>query len=251
MRIISKYFLVSLKKNFAYRVNGYLVILDTMMDILAIWLFWVSLLELELNLIGWTRQSLKLFMGYSLISSSIANLFVGEWDLQDHVLDGSLDGYLLKPCSAVLLILLERANFLRFLVSFPVGAVMVFAYAGQQPLLALWGMILCILASVMVQLIILAVYELCFWLQRVDGFADLLETVFSISKYPLAFFPHKIALFFTYIVPIAWIGTIPVEIITGKTIAWSVPAFLILSIGICSLVHILWQAGRRNYESAN
>lgn len=40
MRIIAKYAGLSLKKNFAYKANGVLVIVDTLMDVFAVWLFW-------------------------------------------------------------------------------------------------------------------------------------------------------------------------------------------------------------------
>lgn len=252
MNIIAKYVELSLKKNFAYKANGVLVIVDTLMDVFSIWLFWTSLLELDLNLIGWSNQSLRVFMGYSLISSSVSNLFVGAWDIQDHVADGTLDSYLVKPCSSVLLILLERANFLRFLVTFPIGFLLVAIHAGIQKLgQALAGTLLCVAATILVELIVLAVYELCFWVKRVDSYADIMETFFSISQYPLIFFNEKIVMLFTYIVPVAFIGTIPAELVTGGEMQWSIFAFSTLAILIIGLVYLLWKAGRRRYESAN
>lgn len=252
MSIIAKYVELSLKKNFAYKANGLLVIVDTLMDVFSIWLFWMSLLELDLNLIGWSDQSLRVFMGYSLISSSISNLFVGAWDIQDHVADGTLDSYLVKPCSSILLILLERANFLRFLVTFPIGFLLVAIHAGIQKLVqALVGTLLCVFATILVELIVLAVYEFCFWVKRVDSYADILETFFSISQYPLIFFNKKIVMLFTYIIPVAFIGTIPAELVTGGEMQWSIFAFLTLAVLIVCIVYLLWETGRRKYESAN
>lgn len=252
MNIIAKYVGISIKKNFAYKPNGVLVIVDTLMDVFSIWLFWTSLLELDLNLIGWSGQSLRLFMGYSLISSSISNLFVGAWDIQGHVADGTLDSYLVKPCCSVVLILLERANFLRLVVSFPIGFLLVAYNAGLHRVgQALIGTLFCVAATIFVELIVLAVYELCFWLKKVDSYADIMETVFSISRYPLIFFPQKIVMLFTYIVPVAFMGTIPAEIVTGGQMQWSVPAFLALAALIAGMVCLLWKAGRRRYESAN
>ncbi len=252
MRIIAKYVGLSLKKNFTYRANGLLVIVDTLMDVFSIWLFWTSLLEMDLNLIGWTAQSLRLFMGYSLISSAVSNLFVGAWDIQNHVVDGTLDNYLVKPCGAILLILLERANFLRLLVTFPIGFLLVVFHAGIRNLgRAILGTLLCIAATILVELIVIAVYTLCFWVKRVDSYADILETVFSVSQYPLIFFSRKIVLFFTYIVPVAFMRTIPAELAAGGAPQWSFLALAVLAVLIVGLVRLLWRAGRRRYESAN
>lgn len=252
MSIIAKYAGLSLKKNFAYKANGVLVIVDTLMDVFAVWLFWTSLLELDLNLTEWSGQSLRVFMGYSLISSSVSNLFVGAWDIQGHVEDGTLDSYIVKPCSAVLLILLERANFLRFLVTFPIGFLLIAINAGVHKIAqTLAGILLCIAATILVELLIIAVYELCFWAKRVDSYADIMETVFSISKYPLIFFNRKIVMLFTYIVPVAFMSTIPTELVTGGKMQWSFCAFLVLAVLIVGLTVLLWKAGRRRYESAN
>lgn len=252
MNIIAKYVWLSIKKNFAYKTNGVLVIVDTLMDVFSVWLFWTSLLELDLNLIGWSNQSLRVFMGYSLISSSISNLFVGVWDIQDHVLEGTLDNYLVKPCFPILLILLERANFLRFVVTFPIGFLLVAGNAGyHRDGQALVGVLLCVVATILVELIVLAIYELCFWIKRVDSYADIAETVFSISQYPLIFFNKKIVMLFTYVVPVAFMGTIPTELVSGGEMHWSIFAFVILAVLIVGLVWLLWKAGRRRYESAN
>ena len=252
MSIIVKYAGLSIKKNFTYRANGALVILDTLMDCFSVWLFWMSLMELDLQLTGWSNRSLQLFMGFSLISSSVSNLFVGAWDLESHVLEGTLDAYLVKPCSPMLLILLERASFLRFVVTFPIGFGLVAVQAGRAGLWdALLGTALCIGATVLVELLILAIYELVFWVKKVDSYAEIAETLCSISQYPLVLFEKKLALFFTYVIPVAFIGTVPMELITGGGSPRSLLALPVLAAGIVGLVCVLWNRGRKRYEPAN
>lgn len=129
-------------------MNGAMVILDTLMDCFSIWLFWASLLEMGIHIPGWDVRALRLFMGYSLISMGIAVLFVGNNDIQRHVLDGTLDPYLVKPCHPILLLLLERANFLRLLVAFPIGCALVFPmFAGGELGNAALSVFLCILGQ--------------------------------------------------------------------------------------------------------
>ena len=167
-------------------------------------------------------------------------------------MDGTMDSYLVKPCSSILLILLERANFLRIIVTFPIGILIVTVNAGIQKIrLAFAGITLCISATILVELIVVAIYELCFWIKRVDSYVYVVETVFSISQYPRIFFNKKIVALFTYIVPVAFMSTIPTEIIVEGGMQWSIFAFLIIAGVSFGIVALLWKAGRRKYESAN
>ena len=74
----------------------------------------------------------------------------------------------------MLLILLERANFLRFAVTFPAGLVMVLRYGGSgHPALLLGGIALSILGTVLLQLLVLCIYILSFWFKKMDTCADI------------------------------------------------------------------------------
>ena len=65
------------------------------------------------------------------------------------------------------------------------------------------------------------------------------------------FFGKKITLFLTYILPVAYVGTIPTEITAGGGLSISILVPLLL-LGINLLgVTILWKLGRRRYESTN
>ncbi len=57
--------------------------------------------------------------------------------------------------------------------------------------------------------------------------------------------------FFTYVIPVAFIGTVPTELITGGVCPRSLLALPVLAAGIVGLVCVLWNRGRKRYESAN
>ncbi len=252
MNIIARYVCLSFKKNFAYKANCIFIILDDCLSLFSLWLFWSSLMELDVILAGWTKNSIWLFMGFSLIATAVSNLFVGGYDIQQHVQEGTLDNYLVKPCNSVLLILLERANFMRFTFTFSAGLIIVMLYSPFERIgAAAIGIGLCILSTIALELIVLAVYELVFWLKKVDTFADIVWTLFSIRQYPVVFFGKKVTMLLTYILPVAFVGTIPTELIAGESLGWSLPIFACLFVIIVALTYGLWHMGRRQYESAN
>ena len=121
MNIINRFFLISLKKNFAYPANCFFIILDDVFDLAGVWIFWNSLFALGLKAASWDYNSLTVFMGFSFICTAISAFFIGTYFIEYYILNGSLDLCLVKPLNPILYILLERANFFRISFRFLLG----------------------------------------------------------------------------------------------------------------------------------
>lgn len=252
MSTIVRYILISVKKNFTYKMNGLMVIIDSVIDCFSIWLFWSSLLEMGITVPGWNDYALQLFMGFSLISASIAVLFVGSYDIERHILKGSLDDILLRPCNPVLYIMAERANFLRFLVMYPVGLVLVYHGVTASSFWIITGaVIMCMLSTVSVKMISIIIYEMSFFIKKVDSIYEVISSMTIIADYPLFFLKGKVRFILTYLLPITLIATIPVEFILHglNILLYGVPLCLLLLEIFC--IKIIWKAGRDRYESTN
>lgn len=251
MRIIGRYFVLSIKKNFNYPVNGIMVIFDTLMDCFSIFLFWLSLMEMDVQIGNWDKTDIGTFIGFNLISMGILVLFSGAYDIQKHILDGSLDTYLIKPCSSLLLIVLERANFLRFLVSFPLGIVLVGIYDAKNIGTLITAMLVCVMISLVLGMIRMMLYLLAFWLRKMDSFVRIYETILSVKEYPLQVLGRKVFWFFTYIIPAAFTATIPTEFcksgVNVRRLLWAVTANIITFV----VTKYIWLWGRKTYESTN
>lgn len=252
MNIIVRYIIISLKKNFINKMNAVMVILDTVLACFSIWLFWNSLLEMDLQIEGWGISSIQMFIGFSLIARAFTNLTVGDYDIQQHIAKGTLDNFLVKPCNPIIAIMMERPDFLQFFVTFFIGLICVFIHCdGSKIGYALIAIFVCIIATITLCLLEVMIFEGAFWLKKTDMFADVYFAISSVSKYPLVFFGKKITLFLTYILPVAYVGTIPTEITAGGVLSISILVPLLL-LGINLLgVTILWKLGRRRYESTN
>ena len=252
MNIIGRYFIISMKKNFAYPVNGVMVIVDTLIDCFSVWLFWISLLELDLSFTQWNRTHLLLFMGFSLISMSISNLFVGCGDLGLHIQKGTLDSYLTKPSYSLLLIALDRANFLRFIVSYLIGTILCIRILSIRKIgYFLIGMLVCIVATIGIECYNLLIIELAFFFKKTDTLGEIISTFFGISKYPLVFLHRALKQILTMVIPLSFIATIPTEMVMGT---WNWKLLLILPtnlIFIIGVLVIIWKKGREKYESSN
>lgn len=252
MNIIARYIVISLKKNFTYKMNGVMVILDTILACFSIWLFWNSLLELDLKIDGWGINSIQMFIGFSLIARAFTNLTVGDYEIQEHIIKGTLDNYLVKPCNPIVAIMMERPDFLQFFVTFFIGLACVFVHCdGSKIGYALVSILVCMISTMTLCLLEVMIFEGAFWMKKTDVFADIYFAISSVSKYPLVFFGKRITLFFTYILPVAYVGTIPTETtINGILSITILIPLLLLGINLFG-VTLLWKLGRRRYESTN
>ena len=252
MNTILKYIGLSLKKNFIHRINGIMVIADTMIDCFSIWLLWASLTEAGINILNWNKQALQLFMGYSLISMSISVLFVGSYDIEKHIINGTLDIYLIKPFNPIITILLERANFLRYIITMPVGLVFVLKSVVLYDIVDIvLSIYVCIVSTVSVKLISVIIYELSFWLKKTTSLARVAECIYSVATYPMTYISGKLLSFFTHVIPIACIATIPTNLSIGQLQRTVVIAPTLCAFSFSLIVLFLWKAGIHKYESTN
>lgn len=252
MSTIGRYIQLSLKKMFTYRMNMVSVIIDTVIDCFSIWLFWKSIMELELNLATWNDKYIYLFIGYSMIFRSVYTIFSKCWDLQKNIIQGTLDIYLVRPGNPVVMILLENVNCLRIFLSFGIGIIILMIHVERANFFySCIAIIVCIIASICMGLIKVIVYECSFFFRKMDSIAEIVETVFTVTDYPIILFGKNFVLFFTFIIPAAFVATIPTTIsVQGMNDTNIIAVFI--AFGILLLIStVLWKVGRNVYESTN
>lgn len=252
MNIIANNFLLSLKRNATYKQNLLFLVLDELICFVSVFVFWSSLQEVGLLVPGWGRDSRIVFIGLNLISTAISDVFVGVYDLQDQILSGELDLSLLKPTNPWLFVILQRCNFLRFLITFPLGLLV----AGWT--IPLWQMpqfllavLTCILATLILELLVACVYVLAFWMRKVGVLAELLETLFSVKRYPIQGNHSFWLRWLTTLLPVAYVASFPTNwLATGQ--GFERIGIVVLGLVAVSLLLVfLWKKGRQVYESAN
>lgn len=214
MNIINSFFLISLKKNFAYPANCFFIILDDIFDLAGIWIFWNSLFALGLKAASWNYNSLTVFMGFSFICTAISAFFIGTYFIEYYILNGGLDLCLVKPINPILYILLERANFFRISFRFLLGlGFVIYGLIKLQALRVLIpALIICTAATVAIENIRLTVSFLSFKIGKVYELLELSFSFLEIKKYPLSFFPAVLQKIFIYVIPVMFTATVPARL---------------------------------------
>src|SRR3712207_720670 len=73
--------------------------------------------------------------------------------------------------------------------------------------------------------------------------------VWQFGRYPVDIYRQPLRALLTYVVPVAFISTVPARVLTrGSEPVWLF-AGLIVGCGAILLVHVVWNAGLRRYTS--
>lgn len=241
MRKIKKYFRVFLHfqkigfmNRMQYRIN-FVVIIATVFIQIAINLAFIRVVfGFVNNISGWGYyQTLIVLASYLIIDGATWALTAYVNGIDSHVRMGTLDGIILKPINTQFIVSFWRGD-TENLGELATGvglAVYSLSHLKINTRILLENIsayvLLIILALVIIYSLSILVRSAVFWLMNSGGLFSIVMKITESSKYPIDIFFHKIVRgFFTFIIPLAFVATVPAEILTKgidlKLIAMSV-----------------------------
>jgi ABC-2 type transport system permease protein len=94
-------------------------------------------------------------------------------------------------------------------------------------------------------------HSLAFWFVRVENLSQLFYALFETARFPVGVFPRWLRIVFTFVIPVAFITTVPASAAVG-TLGWSLgpaaPAIALLGLFVS---HVVWQFALKHYTSAS
>ena len=89
------------------------------------------------------------------------------------------------------------------------------------------------------------------WFVKIYNVTEVLQGLLEAGRFPMAAYPAAYRFFFTFVVPVAFLTTVPAEAMLGRgEILWTAGAG-ILAIGLLFLSRYFWQFALRFYTSAS
>lgn len=228
----------------------------------ALWLgFFLATLKIIYRhtetIAGWNEaEALVLAATLYFIDALISTLFYfGLSELPTMVRQGTLDFVLFKPVDSQFWLSLRRIN-LDQLGSLAVAVVLgIYALLQLDYLPSLMHIVL-YLGMVLTGVLIFYSFHfmmmtLSIWLVRVENLWVLSDVFAQIGRFPTDVFDRVLRRVFTYVLPIAFLATIPAKALLGKAsagflgfaVAWAV-AFFVAG-------RLLWKFALRSYTSAS
>ncbi len=205
---------------------------------------------------GWDLPSMLLLTAiYFLVDRIFDSVFeINLWDLTALVNTGNLDGVLIKPASSQFIVSLRRFSFSMFFSNLAMIGLVVYLilnYYSPISIIQIISFILLIILSVLITYSLWFITCLpVFWLGRVDNIHHLFRPFHQLTRVPIDVF-GKFKMFLTYIVPLAFISTIPAKAIIGNLSYQLVFYGIIITTILLILSNKLWRFSLKHYTSAS
>ena len=171
----------------------------------------------------------------------------------DQVQQGTLDFVLLKPISSQFWLSARTVS--PWGIPDLVFGIVVLVYSANK--LGI-GPINCILSIIPLAFGMISLYSLWFmlgamtiWFVKIYNVTEVLRGLLEAGRYPMAAYPAAYRFFFTFVVPVAFLTTVPAETLLGRgEILWIFGAG-VLAIALFLASCLFWRFALRFYTSAS
>jgi ABC-2 type transport system permease protein len=257
LRLFGLFVKTSIMTGLEYRANFIGALFMTVFEVLwsaaSVLLFY----EFTDSLGGWSfHESLVvvglLFMSFGFLDTVIWQNVV---NLGQHIRKGTMDFILTKPINSQFHATLQQFRMDR--VASIIGGFFLIGYGlanvGAQPnggqialfvLLVLGGLLLLYAALIMLG-------TLAFWVVETEHFGELVFAILEVGRFPSAALPEPLRAIMTFIIPIAFITTVPAEVILGRVTPQFVLYGWVFALILFYICTRFWNFAVRHYGSAS
>ncbi|HLP89146.1 MAG TPA: ABC transporter permease [Nostocaceae cyanobacterium] len=255
LKVLRFFWSAAIASEMEYRINFILSALSSIGN-LAGSIFGLSLFyRTGYNFAGWSWDSALIVLGVFTLLQGFTETFLAPNlnRIVRHVQEGTLDFILLKPIQSQFWLSTHTLSL--WGINDLIFGIAIIIYAGSRLGLNLGNYLLGLL-PLMCSIVIL--YSLWFmlgsttiWFVKIYNITEVLRGLLEAGRYPIVAYPAVYRFFFTFIVPVAFLTTIPSQIILGQT----QPTWLLSTIFLAVFLFVIstqfWRFALRFYTSAS
>ncbi len=255
-RIYREFFVSSLARELEFRANFIAKLLHNVVWIVFFLLIVVVIYRNTDSVAGWDRgDALVLAATIFLLGSFSSAFFFSLVEIPEQVRRGTLDFIVTKPIDSQFWVSLRRFNFDQ-LGAIVAGFVLLgygVATSGAQPDFPNWVAysVLLVCATALYYAFMLILMTLGIWLVRVDNLWVLGETVQQVARYPIEIYSPLVQRTLTFVLPLAFLATVPASQLVRKIDYAMVLVGLAWSLGLFVAARLIWNFAMRHYTSAS
>ncbi len=255
LRLIKLFWATSIVAEMEYRLN-FLFALFTSLGTLAGSLFTLFIVyRTGANLGGWSWQQALLVTGcFTLLEGFTATVLSANLTrIVRHVQTGTLDFVLLKPVDTQLW--LSTRHFNPWGIPDLCFGFILLGYAGHLNNLGPMDYLRAVPALIAAMMILYALwYTLCtlsVWFVKIYNVTEVLRAFLESGKYPVTAYPPAYRLIFTLVLPVAFLTTVPAQMLLGQSTFWPVVLAFLIAAGLLTFSRWFWTFAMRHYTSAS
>ena len=255
MKLIRNYFRVSFLRQMEYKLNFILLCIAVAPIHLVELVFSWAVVQHFGNIENWSFENIAFLYALFLTSYSIAQVFFRQFRyLDDMVIHGRLDIYLLRPKNIIFTLIFSELNVMEvFSQLTPSVVILLYIYLKYYRAGNIISALVLIQALIGGTMIISCIFILIgltsFWTYRIGGIEEVFFTFKSYMNYPIAIYGREIQVFLSTVLPLAFINYYPVAYIAGYE--KGILSFMTLPVGIvmCMITFVVWKCAIRRYAS--
>lgn len=257
LRIFGLYFRIGAMGEMQYRFNFLVHLFQSIVQLGMALGGLAVIFSYTTTLGGWVPDEVLALVGvYTLVGGLIGLVVYPSMEqFIMSVRDGMLDFALVKPVDAQLLNSLQSVDIWR-LIDVALGlAVLLVALArlGAQIGLAqatlFLGMLLTGSAIIYSFWTILA--TLSFWFVRVENILEIFRGMYEAGRWPISLYPPWLRFILSFIVPVAFVTSVPVEALTGRLSLQTLLLGAFFAVILLVVSRLFWKRGLRQYSGAS
>lgn len=257
LRLFGAFLRASILGELAYRANFFIQLFQSVVELATALLGLAVIFSHTDTLGGWRPDDVLALVGVFFLVGGVIGLVIqpGMGKLIDSVRDGSLDFTLTKPEDAQLLVSIQQVQIWKLIdivLGFGVLATALLRLGEQVGTREAFSFILMLSAgTVIIYSFWLILATLAFWFVRVENILEIFQSVYEAGRWPISLYPGWLRFALTFVIPVAFVTTVPAEALTGR-LTWTTLT-LALIVAVLSFVgsRMLWRLGLRQYSGAS
>lgn len=259
LKLIKRFIIVAFQNVLAYRMNFWISLLYSALNLGTGILGIVVLFGQVETLNGWTLASTLALLGVYLTLSALRGLFIGPSlealvGMDGEVWTGRFDFTLLRPVDVQFIASFQHWRPLALLdLALGLG-VLATATAQLGHTLApvdVAAFLVALAAGIAIlYAILLAFSALVFWSPGFL-FTWLFNAFFQMARYPVGLYPSWLRLVLTWVVPVGLMTTIPAQALAGDLPVGTLLGGMVIAITFFTGATVLFRTGLRRYASAS
>jgi len=255
LKVLRLFWLTSLAAEAEYRVNFVLAFLTSLLNLggsfFALFLFYRTGYQMG----GWSWEQAMVVLGmYTLLDGFAGTFLIPNLSrIVPHVQEGTLDFILLKPIDTQFWLSLRQVS-LWGLPNVLFGFVLL-GYAvhrlGLDGFALARGLIFLLPGLLLLYSLWFLLATLTIWFVKIYNIVYVLRSLLEAGRYPLAAYPASYRLTFTFIIPIAFLTTVPAQAVIGS---WNLRGFgtaTAVALALFFVSRQFWRFALRYYTSAS
>jgi ABC-2 type transport system permease protein len=218
----------------------------------------VSVFFLHTDHIGdWSFHQVLIVLGLFQLFIGLVDSFLtpNVQDFTEHMRLGTMDFILTKPLNSQFHASLRRINIWRLAdVLLGVGLI-VYALARLHTLPSFDKIVMFVVlgacAAIILYSLVMLLITSAFWFVQLENVMELLFTFYEAGRFPVNIFPAWVRALLTFVVPIAFVTTVPASVLLGRLTG----EFVVYAIGVAAILMtasvLFWRYAVRHYSSAS